>query len=64
MLKLKNIEKEINNPKFVKCSSAYLVNLDYVDSIEKDDIRIDGKRIKIARTRKKEFIGAYLNNYQ
>ena len=61
---LKNIEKEINNPKFVKCSSAYLINLDYVDSIEKDDIRIDGKRIKIARTRKKEFIGAYLNNYQ
>lgn len=61
---LKNIEKDLNSPKFVRCSSAFLINLDYVDSIEKDDIRIDGKRIKIARTRKKEFIAAYLNNYQ
>ena len=61
---LKQIEKNINNPKFVMCSSSYLINLDFVDSIEKDDIRIDGRRIKIARTRKKDFIAAFLNNYR
>ena len=60
---LKNIEKDFNPKKFVKCSSCFLINLDFVDSIEKNDVRIDGKRIKIARTRKKEFIEAFLNNY-
>jgi len=61
---LKKIEKDFDNKKFVKCSSCYLVNLDYVDSIEKDDVRIDGKKLKIARTKKKEFLEAFLNNYQ
>lgn len=61
---LKDIEKMINNPNFVKCSSSYLINLDYVDAIDKDDVRIDGKRIKIARTRKKEFLNAFLEKYK
>ena len=61
---LKDIEKNLNNPSFVKCSSSYLINLDYVDAIDKDDVRIDGKRIKIARTRKKEFLKAFLNKYK
>ena len=61
---LKDIEKNINSPKFVKCSSSYLINLDYVDAIDKDDVRIDGKRVKIARTRKKEFLAAFLDKYK
>ncbi len=61
---LKDIEKNINNPNFVKCSSSFLINLDYVDAIDKDDVRIDGKRIKIARTRKKDFLNAFLNKYK
>lgn len=61
---LKEIEKKIHNPNFVKCSSSYLINLDYVDAIDKDEIRIDGKRIKIARTRKKEFLKAFLEKYK
>lgn len=61
---LKQIEKNINSDKFAKCSSAYLINLDYVDSIDKDDVKIDGQKIKIARTRKKDFLNAFLNNYR
>ena len=61
---LKDIERNINNPNFVKCSSSFLINLDYVDAIDKDDVRIDGKRIKIARTRKKDFLNAFLNKYK
>lgn len=61
---LKDIEKSIHNPNFVKCSSSYLINLDFVDAIDKDDVRIDGKRIKIARTRKKEFLNAFLEKYK
>ena len=61
---LKNIEKSFDKKKFVKCSSCFLVNLDYIDSIDKDDVKIDGKRLKIARTRKKDFLEAFLANYQ
>lgn len=61
---LKQIEETFDKKKFVKASSCYLVNLDFIDSIEGDDIKIDGTRLKIARTRKKEFIEAFLANYQ
>ena len=60
---LKEIEKQLNPKKFVKCSNCFLVNLDYIDSIEKDDVKIDGIKLKISRTRKKEFIEAFLANY-
>ena len=52
----KLIEKELSSPKIEKCSNCFLINLDYVESIMKDDIIIDGKRIKIARNRKKDFV--------
>ena len=61
---LKEIEKSITDPNFVKCSSSYLVNLDFVDAIDKDEARIDGRKIKIARTRKKDFVNAFLNKYK
>lgn len=61
---LKQIEKDLNHKRFAKCSSCFLVNLDFVDSIEKDNIKIGKDKLKIARTRKKEFLEAFLNNYQ
>jgi len=61
---LKNIEASLNNPKFVKCSNCYLINLDYVESIIKDDVKIDGKLLKISRNKKKQFIEEYLRNFE
>ena len=61
---LKLIEKELSSPKIEKCSNCFLINLDYVESIMKDDIIIDGKRIKIARNRKKDFLDAFVNYYK
>lgn len=61
---LKNIEASFNNPKFVKCSNCYLVNLDYVESIIKDDVKIDGMLLKISRNKKKHFVEAYLRNFE
>lgn len=61
---LKNIEASLNNPKFVKCSNCYLVNLDYVESIIKDDVKIDGTLLKISRNKKKQFVEAYLRNFE
>ena len=61
---LKLIEKELSSPKIEKCSNCFLINLDYVESIMKDDIIIDGKRIKIAKNRKKDFLDAFVNYYK
>lgn len=60
---LKDIEISINSEKFAKCSNCYLINLDYVESIIKDDVKIDNKLLKISRNKKKQFINAYLKNF-
>jgi len=60
---LKEIEKEINSPNFAKCSNSCIVNMDYIDSVIKDDIKIDGKLIGISRNRKKDFLKSFLNRY-
>lgn len=53
---LKEIEKQLEDKDFVKCSHSYLINLKYVDGIEKNDVLIDDEKIAISRARKKVFI--------
>ena len=60
---LKEIEKQLPNDKFVNCSNCYLVNLDYVDSILKNDVKIGDDLLKISKNKKKSFIQAYLRHY-
>ncbi len=48
---------------FAQCNSCYLVNLEYVERIEKDSVILNnGNNLKMPRTRRKEFIEA-LGNY-
>lgn len=60
---LKDIETSIKSEKFAKCSNCYLINLDFVESIIKDNVKIDNKLLKISRNKKKQFINAYLKNF-
>ncbi|MCR5091100.1 MAG: LytTR family DNA-binding domain-containing protein [Bacilli bacterium] len=60
---LKEIEKQLPNEKFVNCSNCYLVNLDYVDSIVKNDVKIGDDLLKISKNKKKAFIQAYLRHF-
>ena len=60
---LKEIEKQLPNDKFVNCSNCYLVNLDFVDSILKNDVKIGDDLLKISKNKKKSFIQAYLRHY-
>ena len=60
---LKEIEKQLPNEKFVNCSNCYLVNLDYVDSIVKNDAKIGDDLLKISKNKKKAFIQAYLRHF-
>lgn len=55
---LKSMEEKLKDYTFYRCHNSYLVNLDYVEAIEKENVIIDGKRIGISRSRKKDFMNA------
>lgn len=55
--KLKDMEKKIKQFGFSRNHSSYLVNLFYVDGIEKTDIRLcTGEIVPLSKTKKKEFM--------
>ena len=47
---------------FARCSASVLVNLRYVDGLYGDEVSVGGTRIRIGRSRKKEFM-TRLNEY-
>ncbi len=53
---LVNAEKDLPEQSFAKCNSGYLVNLNHVQSLERDDVQVAGKWLPISRPKKKEFI--------
>lgn len=56
---LKNVERDLNDKRFVRCSNCYIVNLNRITSIDKATIMINGKAIAISRKKKKEFLEAF-----
>lgn len=59
---LKELEDALDGLSFKRCNNCYLVNLKYVDGVDKDDIQIAGERLKISRPRKRDFLQS-LTNY-
>ena len=57
---LKDVEAKINSPKFQKCNSCYLINLDYVDSVVGNDVLIGKDKLPISRNKKQNFLDAFL----
>lgn len=58
---LKELEDKLRGLSFKRCNHCYLVNLKYVDGVDKDDALIAGERLKISRPRKKEFLQSLAN---
>lgn len=55
--KLKEMEAKIEEYGFVRCHSAYLVNLFYVNSIENMEVQLCKKeRLPISKTKRKRFL--------
>ncbi len=50
-----SILDKISNPDFIRVHNSYIVNLNYIKSIQKNRILIGEKRIPISETYKKEF---------
>ena len=55
---LKNIEEKLGGLNFFRCNSCYLVNLAYVEKIEKDTVVVAGDPLRISRPRRKAFLEA------
>lgn len=50
-----NILEKIENKNFIRIHNSYIINLDFVKSIQKNRVLIDDKRIPISETYKKDF---------
>ena len=59
---LADAEKQLNPVSFFRCGKSYLINLEYVDAVQNNEILLGDKRISISRGRKKELMDA-LNDY-
>ena len=59
---LADAEALLGTMNFFRCSKCYLVNLEYVDGVQGNDLILDGERIQVSRARKKLLLDA-LNNY-
>ncbi|MGN0421649.1 MAG: LytR/AlgR family response regulator transcription factor [Lachnospiraceae bacterium] len=58
---LKELEEKLTGLSFKRCNHCYLVNLKYVDTVKKDDLKIGDEWLKISRPRKKAFLQALAN---
>ena len=58
--RLSDIEKQLPESSFFKCNNCFLVNLKYVDGIDKEDVLIGDDRLRISHLRKKDFVNALM----
>lgn len=57
---LKNVEDTLNSRMFARCNNCYIVNLMYVDKINKDFVVLDdGTNLLISRNKKKLFLDRF-----
>lgn len=59
---LREREEELKERGFARCNASVLVNLRYVNGLYGDEVSVGSERIRIGRSRKKEFM-ASLNKY-
>lgn len=56
---LSEIEKMLPDKIFTRCNNSFIVNLNYVKEIKKEDVLVDKTLLKISRNKKKEFIAKF-----
>lgn len=53
---LRELEEKLKNDCFARCNSCYLVNLRHVTGIKDESVLIEGTKLKISRSKKKDFM--------
>lgn len=61
---LREVEEELSASRFARCNNCFLVNLDFVQAIEKDEVVLPNGRLPISRNKKKEFVTRFLEGIQ
>lgn len=59
---MKELQAKLAGLSFHLCNQSYLVNLNYVSAVNKDDVRVGTEWLKMSRPKKKAFLSA-LTNY-
>lgn len=58
---LSKVEAELRPYGFSRCSSSYLVNMRYIESVSGNKVTVDGRELPLTRTKKDEFMNDFLN---
>lgn len=53
---LQSAEKKLTPYHFARCNQCYLVNLEYVEAVENDFVRVGGVRLEISRRQRAKFM--------
>lgn len=53
---MKEMEKQLSDKGFFRCNSGYLINLKYVESVDKNTAIVGGVELQISRAKKKKFL--------
>ena len=59
---LSEAERLLGEKNFFRCNKGYLVNLEYVESVQNFEVQVAGTLIQVSRRKKKALLDA-LNNY-
>ena len=60
---LREAEQQLPAMQFSRCSVSYLINLKYVRCIEGEDVIVDDKKIKLTRSKSREFRKSFVEYY-
>ena len=61
-LTMEELENKLREYNVIRIHKGYLVNLEYVEEIRNNDIRVGEDWLQVSRSKKKAFLDA-LNNY-
>ena len=59
---LTDVEQTLEQEHFFRCNKCYLVNLEYVEGVQNNDILVAGDLVQVSRARRKALLDA-LNDY-
>lgn len=60
--KLTEMEEQLDPKRFFRCGKSHLVNLEFVDGVQNNNVQVGGSVVQVSRTRRKALLDA-LNDY-
>jgi DNA-binding LytR/AlgR family response regulator len=61
-MNIKTINSQLPDSIFARVGKSYIINVNFIDSIEIDFIQLGGEEIPLGRTYKENFLKKYVKN--